>query len=418
MASFGTLGDMYPFLAIGQAMRQRGHRVTFLAPAVHEELVLAAGLSFRALGTREAYLALLNDPDVWDSRKGFASLWQAALGNLKEIPAFMASEAPDARCLLLVHPFLLPAAALARARCSDLPIVGAYLAPANMRTVHDPLTIGPLRVPRWLPARWRHWIWRRIDAKLIDPVALPALNAERARQRLEPVAHFATHMHTVADLSLTLFPSWYAMDQPDWPRPLRSSGFPLYEPDPGQSLSAEVLQFLADGDAPIVFTAGTGQRHGERFFAQAIGAVERLGRRAIFLTPVRAQLPGALPVGMLWQAYAPLRALLVRAAAIVHHGGVGTTAEALRAALPQVIVPLAHDQFDNAARVEALGVGRSIKASRAGGRALRSVLHAVLSTPTVKVRCHAVATQLAGAVDMAPTCEAIEGVLGPPRTAR
>jgi len=115
-----------------------------------------------------------------------------------------------------------------------------------------------------------------------------------------------------------------------------------------------------------------------------------------------------LPAGVLWQSHVPLRGLLARAAAIVHHGGVGTTAEAMRAGLPQVLVPFAHDQFDNAARVEALGVGRSIGAARASGPILASALAALLSSRPVAERCAAVAAQLAKAPDIDALCEAIE----------
>ena len=412
VVSVGTLGDMYPFISLAQAMKLRGHRISFLAPAVHEDLVRSAGLAFHPLGSREDYLALVNNPDIWDSQKAFAALWRGTLGNLKQIPAFIQSLPAEEPCLLLTHPFALPAAALAKAARRDMPIVGAYVAPANMRTVHDPLTIGPFRLPSWLPMNWRRWAWRRIDARFADPVARADLNLERRLKGLDAVVHVVEHMHTVADLSLTLFPSWFAQDQPDWPRPRRSGEFPLYDPNPGQQLPEEVERFLAAGDAPIVFTPGTGHKHARSYFVHALDAARRLGRRAIFLTPYPEQLPSIAPnSGILWQPYVPMRRLLVRAAAIVHHGGVGTVAEALRAGIPQVIVPLAHDQFDNGARVEALGVGRSIKAGRATGPALKTVLASLLSSNTASAQCKIAAERLRETPDWNAICEAMEALL-------
>ncbi|MFM9426876.1 rhamnosyltransferase subunit B [Variovorax sp. GrIS 2.14] len=411
MVSIGTLGDVNPFISLGQALQRRGHRITFLAPAVHEELVREAGFAFHALGSREDYFALINNPDLWDSRKAFETLWRGVLSILVKIPTFVRALPADEQCLLLTHPFALPAASLARAERPDLPIVGGYLAPANMRTLHDPLTIGPIGIPAWLPMSWRRWIWNSIDAKLIDRIAVPDLNKERQRNGLEPVAHLVEHMHTVADLSLTLFPSWFAKDQPDWPQPRHSGEFPLFDPHPEHELSDEIRHFLANGDAPIIFTSGTGHKHGSAYFSRALDAVTRLGRRAIFLTPFQKQLPTALPGEVLWQSYVPLRRLLVHAAAIVHHGGIGTTAEALRSGIPQVVVPFAHDQFDNGARVEALGVGHSIKAASASGRVLESTLASLLSSDSVNARCKAAAMRLAKASDTVPICEAIEGVL-------
>lgn len=411
VVSVGTLGDMYPFISIARALQERGHRVTVLAPAVHAETVREAGLAFHPLGSREGYLALIRDPDLWDSRKAFATMWRGMRHNLNDIPAFFETLPADAPCLLLSHPFVLPAAALVRAARPGLTIVSGYVAPANMRTVHDPLMIGPIRIPAWLPMSWRRWIWKRIDAKLVDPVALPDLNDARHQKGLEPVTHVIEHMHSVADLSLTLFPSWFAKDQPDWPCPRYSGEFPLYDPHPEQALSTEVRQFLAAGDAPIVFTPGTGHRHARDYFVQALDAVTRLGRRAMFLTPFQEQLPATLPREVLWQPYVPLRSLLPHAAAMVHHGGVGTTAEALRAGIPQVVVPLAHDQFDNGARIEALGVGRSIRASRASGPNLQSALASLLSSGAVSAQCKAVALRLAHAPNLGGLCAAIEGLL-------
>ena len=111
----------------------------------------------------------------------------------------------------------------------------------------------------------------------------------------------------------------------------------------------------------------------------------------MFLTPHRDQLPAELPRHVLWQEYVPLRALLPHVAVLVHHGGIGTTAEALHAGTPQLVVPLAHDQFDNGARVAALGVGRSLPATRlTQGRLLRC-LEALLDDEGLPARCRAVA---------------------------
>jgi rhamnosyltransferase subunit B len=127
-------------------------------------------------------------------------------------------------------------------------------------------------------------------------------------------------------------------------------------------------------------------------------AARLLGCRAVLLTPHREQVPHPLPPGVLWLPYVPLRTLLPRAAALVHHGGIGTTAEALRAGLPQVIVPLAYDQFDNAARVEALEAGAMVPGGAAGPRprALAAALRALLSSDAVRAGC-ARAARLAAA---------------------
>jgi len=405
----GTAGDMYPFLAVATALQVRGHRVSFLGPASHERWAREAGVPFQALGTVADYEAALADPDLWHGRKAFGVIWRSMRQHLRMGAAFMDALPTDERCLLFVHPFLLPIVALARARRPEIPVVAAYLAPANLRTCHDPLTIGPLRIPPWVPLAWRRWLWRQVDTRFIDAVALPDLNAERAAAGLPAVRHFVAHLMETPDLSVTLFPEWYAPTPTDWPRPMVRAGFPLYDPAPDRAPTPELAAFLDAGAPPVVFTAGTGQRHAAAFFARATQAAQHLGVRAVLLTRHREQVPAPLPRDILWQAYLPFKALLPRAAALVHHGGIGTTAEALRAGVPQLVAPFAHDQFDNGARVEALGVGEVSRPGRT--RAWERALTRLLSSPAVRQRCDAVAARFAQDRPVERVVLAIESIL-------
>jgi UDP:flavonoid glycosyltransferase YjiC (YdhE family) len=97
--------------------------------------------------------------------------------------------------------------------------------------------------------------------------------------------------------------------------------------------------------------------HGRDFFHAALGACLAIKRRALFVTRYPDQLPAELPPTIRHFGYLPFSDVLPRCAAIVHHGGIGTTSQAFAAGIPQLIMPLAHDQPDNAQRVRKLGVG-------------------------------------------------------------
>lgn len=240
---------------------------------------------------------------------------------------------------------------------------------------------------------------------------LPDLNPRRRTLGLPPLEHFADHLYGVPDPSLTLWPSWFAPLQPDWPQPLHVGDFQLHDPEADRPTLPELMRFLEAGDAPVVVTFGTANLHARAVFAAASVAVQRLGLRAVLLTSHREQLPAQLPDTVLWQEYVPLRALLARAAAIVHHGGIGTTAEALRAGVPQLVLPLAHDQFDNAARVRALGVGRAIVSPRRQVRGLAAGLRELMGSISVRASCADVAARFSstsGGVEA--MCRAIEAV--------
>ena len=169
--------------------------------------------------------------------------------------------------------------------------------------------------------------------------------------------------------------------------------------------------FLAAGPAPIVFTPGSANRHAQAYFACALEAARRLGRRAIFLTSHRAQVPENLPATVLWQSWLPFHALLPHVALLVHHGGIGTTAEALRAGIAQLVVPLAFDQFDNGARVRALGAGDSFLKARVKPGAMVNKLRRLLESQAVRTRCQALAARCRedlGKDGMQALCMAIE----------
>ncbi|MFL6696059.1 MAG: glycosyltransferase [Vitreoscilla sp.] len=414
LVALGTAGDLYPFLRIARELLARGHRVTLLGLQAHAAAVARAGVPFHGLGTEEEYRATLDHPDVWHPRKGFGVLWAGMRERIDALPDYLATLPADEPVVMLAHPLALAGAALARPRRPGMRVVAAWLAPANLRTVHDPMTFGPLRMPRWMPLAWRHWLWRRVDARIIDPVAVPDINAAHARHGLPPIRHFIDHMQGAADAHLSLFPSWFTPTPPDWPRPLSEGVFPLYDPQAQAPLPPVLARFLADGSPPLILTPGSGNRQARRWLARAVRAAQRLGRRAVLLTPHREQVPEPLPPDILWLPYVALRTLLPHAAALVHHGGIGTTAEALRAGLPQVIVPLAYDQFDNAARVEALGAGVMV-AGGAGGarpRALAAALRRSLESEAIRAGCARVAARCAADAmhDLAAQVEILLGL--------
>jgi rhamnosyltransferase subunit B len=393
LVTIGSAGDLFPFLRIALALREAGHRVSFLAPSQHEPFVRAAGLPFHGL---PADPAVLDHPDLWHPTRGFGVVWEATRPAMAAVPAYMAALPEDEKCTMLVHPLALPESDLCRAARPGLRVAAVFLAPSNLPTVHDPLMLGPWRVPRWVPHGVRRRLWRTLASRFVDPIALPDVNAARSSVGLAPVTSLLDTIVSIADLSIGLFPHWFAPTPPDWPRPLVRTGFPLFDPAPEAVLSNELRQFLGQGGRPLVFTPGTGNRQARAWFEHAIEASRLLGERAVFLTPHRDQLPAALPRHVLWQEYVPLRALLPQVAVLVHHGGIGTTAEALHAGTAQLVVPLAHDQFDNGARVEALGVGLALPATRLTTRRLVAGLEALLDDDGLRPRCRAVAAKFAG----------------------
>lgn len=404
IVSLGTAGDLFPFLSVARALKARGARVTMLASGVFQDLILAEGVQFHALFGEQESLRMLEDPDLWHPRRGFETIWKLIAPVLARIPDFIAALPADEDCVVLTHPIGAPACAIARARRPGLRVVTAYLAPSNMSTCHDPMMLGELHIPTWMPMAVRRWLLGLVERKMINPGMLPILNRARAAAALAPVDNFWQHMQRSADASVALFPAWYAPTQPDWPAPMVHAGFQLFDPNPQAPLSPELRRFLDAGDAPIVFTPGTGYLHGEHYFRSALAAVQKLGRRAVFLTKFPAQLPRDLPGTVLWQEFVPLRALLPHAALLVYHGGIGTLAEALQAGVPQLVVPCSFDQFDNGRRVRELGLGATLQMRFMGGFMLARAMRPLLAAP-LRAHCQAMAAKLGSATDTDAVCD-------------
>lgn len=379
----GSMGDIHPFMKVALSLQQWDRKVTFVGPAAHADLVRQADLPFVGIGTVDEYHQLIRDPDLWHPQKSFATLFRNFRTNLEQAYHSIMARLGSDRCVIVAHPLVLPLASLVRETRPQVQVVGTYLAPSNLRTCHDPLYMGPTRIPPWMPLSWRRTLWRWIDRYLVDPVAATEVNAVRLGLGLPPIQSFLPHMQAVPDVSVTLFPAWFAAPYPDWPEPLCMGEFPLFDPAGSCSLPEDTLRFLAQGPRPVVVTPGTANAHASQLLNSAMHATQQLGLRTIFLTPHREQLPASLPDSAHWQPYVSLQTLLPHAQGLIYHGGVGTLAEALRAGVPQVVAPFAWDQFDNAARVKALGVAEVVAAQRVNTRKLiRALRSTVMSAPT------------------------------------
>lgn len=412
VATSGTGGDIQPFVLLARGLHDQGHRVCMLVPAFHEPAMLASQLDYRTFGTTADFQAALDNPDLWDERKGFGVAWQAGVPHLQVLHDMVAALPASDDCVVLCHPILAPLADIARAARPGLRVVSAYLAPSNLCSLQDMLMLGSLPIPRWTPMFWRRLLWQAANRISIDPTMLPSLNAGRAVRELPPVTGFMEHMLRAPDAAIGLFPSWFAPRQADWPPQVVVGDFLRQDGRAVPPLSPQLERFLAAGAAPIAFTPGTGHRHAADYFAMALDALQRLGRRGLFITPHGAQVPDPLPPEVMWVAEAPFSALLPRLAALAHHGGIGTMAEAFRAGVPQLVVPSAFDQFDNAVRAHRLGVARVVLSRKLSARRLHQGLRDLLASPTLAQACDYVATQARGGQRQPWLIAQVEAALG------
>jgi rhamnosyltransferase subunit B len=380
LIALGSSGDVNPFVGLGVRLRARGHRVTLITNGHFEPLARRAGLEFAPLGTAADYRAVLEYPEIWDLRKGFQLMVKWAM--LKPMrPTYEAIETRNVPGeTVMAAPVTAFGARVAQERLG-IPLVTVNLQPAMLRSSAAPPVLNPLPLSRKMPKLWNKALFWLADVAVTDPLVARETNAFRAELGLPPARRFFDAWWFSPACVLGLFPEWFAPPQHDWPRQVRLTGFPLYDESDAVGLAPELAAFLDAGTPPIVFTPGSAMRHGRAFFEAAVDACRRLGRRGVLISPFGDQVPAELPREIRAFEFVPFSRIFPRAAAVAHHGGIGTSAQGLAAGVPQLIMPMAHDQPDNADRLERLGVARSLPPRRFGGAAVAHALGAPTRSP-------------------------------------
>lgn len=395
LATVGTDGDVFPHVGLGVTLRARGHRVTLAAPETYRARAQALGLEFCPIVTAGEIRRFLADPDLFHPfRSGLmAARWGAPMIPRQYEALAALARQPDS--VLVANPGVL-AARLVQEK-QGVPAASLLLQPGLLHTNTAPPEMpGGLTLPAWLPGALRPLYWFAVDAAA-DALTAPSLNRVRSRLGLSPVRR-VLRWWLSPDRVIGLFPGWYAAPQPDWPPQLRLAGFGRFDgtlDGTRGELSDEVQRFCEGGSAPIAFTLGTGMTHAGAFFRRAVAACDALGARGLLLTRYPHVLPARRPPRVRHCAFAPFRQLLPLCAALVHHGGIGTTAAALEAGCPQLVLPLAWDQPDNAARVERLGAGIALAPRRRTSGHMSRALGR-LTNPDFRDRCRAIANRAGG----------------------
>jgi rhamnosyltransferase subunit B len=401
----GSSGDVHPFVGIGLALQRRRHDVTLITNGYFRPLADRVGLPFIELGKAEKYIEIQNNPDLWHPTRALKTIFGQYMPELVRQQYELLAEIADPNSLVLAGSLAM-GVRVAQEKLG-LRLITVHLQPAVLRSFVAPPMQGPIKLPGWLPPWAVRGYFRMIDRLLVDRIIGPAISPLRQELGLPPVrGYFGEWWHSPLCV-LAFFPEWFA-PAPDYPPQLHFAGFPLYDERTSEELPREVRRFVDEGEPPVVATFGSGMRLGEHYFAAVAEACWRLGRRGMLLTPYRQQIPESLPPNVRHFDYVPFGLLLPHAAALVHHGGIGTCAQGMAAGVPQVVMPLSHDQPDNALRLRRLGVGRTLKPNKFRGPALARTLEELWNDPQTAPACATVAKRLKADDVLATACSVIE----------
>jgi rhamnosyltransferase subunit B len=265
-----------------------------------------------------------------------------------------------------------------------------------------------VRISKSHPMWFKRAFFRVIDWAAIDRVIKRPLNEFRSSLGLAPIGRvFDRWLHS-PQCVIAFFPSWFAPPQSDWPPNTHQVGFPLWDAAGTVHAEPELREYLKDGAPPVLFTPGSAASTMQRYFRESVDAVRRLGVRAMLVTNFPDQLPRELPSGVKAFGYLPFSGVLPHAALVVYHGGIGTLAQTVKAAIPHLVVPSAHDQFDNGWRIEQLGLGRCIPQTRYNAARAAREIDAILHDERMHERCGEWAARIDSSAALAHACDLIE----------
>ena len=414
ITTIGSLGDLHPMLAIGLALRERGHEVVFAVSQTLGSRVEALGFEVHSMRPEQIPI---------DNAETIAQMMDLKKGTERFIRDYifvhLRETYRDLMAIAQGADFILTGEVVYATRlvAEKLGLKWAFcaLSPSSFFSIYDPPvlpTLTALANLRSFPfinrgvrslARLATRDWAAPLHQLRQELALPSIGNPVMDEKFSP------------HLVLALFSSALAMPQPDWPPHTVQTGFTFYDGAlTGASLAPELQHFLQVGEPPIVFTLGSAAVFDPgNFFRDSIQAVQQIDRRAVLIMG-QNPYPENLPDSILAWDYVPYSAIFPHAGAIVHQGGIGTTAQALRAGRPTLVMPYSHDQPDNAARLERLGTSRTIPRLQYQPTRVAKELHTLLKNPSYAAQAQAISQRVRAEAGVQAACDEIEKQLKEP----
>jgi UDP:flavonoid glycosyltransferase YjiC (YdhE family) len=393
LTTYGSLGDLHPYIALALELKERGHRPVIATSPVYREKVEPLGLEFHP--TRPDFPSPDEQPEVMkeltrramDARTGaefvarelFAKPVRESYADL-----MLAVKGAD---LLVTHPITFAGPLVAQV--TGIRWISSILSPIIFFSAYDtlipPHMAGMAKIFSLLPVPLNR-LMRGIARTAIRPWFEPVESLRKELGLPSRGIPIFEGQHS-PDMVLAMFSKVLAEPQPDWPPNTHVTGFCFYdkrEASDDSALQPELKAFLESGPAPILFTLGSAAVwDAESFYQESIEATVKMGERAVLLIGHEGNRPERLPDGIAAFEYAPYGELMSRAKLIVHQGGVGTTAQALRAGKPMLFVPFSHDQPDNAWRVKQLGIALMLTRGQYKAARVARELTALLSDPRI-----------------------------------
>lgn len=388
IVTLGSVGDINPFIWMGRVLSKAGHHLVFLTNPYYKKLITDEGFEFHAVGTTDDYYIATSPPITTGNKfkdKGIGVVTIKRLFNYMYLK-------PSKDIYDVVNRIKTPDTIILNHFC----VYGAKIAAEKLKINNINISLSP------------HWLrtFKAVDgfstlmeSKLVkvtnnfidNQLLKKPINNIRRELGLQPLRKSSAEW-MFEGTNWCLFPEWLLQFKLSNDLNADFVGFPE-SLNRENNLPDDVINFLSTHEKPILFTPGTAFRKNKDFFSEAVLTLRKMSKPGIFLTKFKEALPEELPDNIIHAEYLPLEQLLDKSCAIVHHGGIGTSSEALKAGIPQLICYRMDEQKENARAIKALGVSYELPFEEFDSGLLVKCLKMICSKD-VLVKCNEIKEKL------------------------
>lgn len=357
LITIGSGGDVYPFLRIGKLIIEEGHEVTLISHCVYKEKAEQLGFLFISSDTVEEYNSLMSAETHTEIQEPKGSISFSKTEMFPKIEKSFNKIISNIRhpTLIIGHNMLHGLVQMISEKMST-PYISVFLAPGYLEG-------------------------EKMGASL--NIFSEEYNIIRASVGLRPVVDWHSMIKNYSK-GIAFWPDWFAQPEDGWPTNVIPAGFLLHENE--EKIEDELQKWLIE-KSPILITHATTPPSSRNYFMSAIEACEEMGLPAIIVSRHKEFLPSVLPKEIKHFDYLPFSKLISYVSVLVHHGGIGTTGQALLSGTPQLIMGKGFDRPRNAECVKKLGVGAFLPASKWNKEDVIDSLHALYQNEEMKQRC-------------------------------
>lgn len=379
VASIGTFGDIFPYAQVALGLKKLGYKTTFITNPYFEKIIAQYALDFHPLGTEQQYLDVIQNDKLWDDQSFMEVTLNLFLPNINGISDYIHQSNSDEQYVIMAHQNLLVNCEMARINNRNkVTIMCGALYPSVFGDEEKPEVSE-------IPNQKRF-----SDSPLIAPV-----NEAREKIGLHQIDSYKKLFTDIASFNVLLYSEWFGKKEPHWPDNLIPGEFIYNESLDLPDFTNDLKIFLNANEKPILFTFGTGNLHCQDQFRYALEVCQRGHYPAIFICKDKSLFPENLPDSILTLDYCNnFPALLEQCSLIVHHGGIGTLAEAAKAGIPQLIIPSLGDQWDNSYRIERFKLGASIPGNLLNSTNLYETIDKIFHSDAINKKCSDLRAQI------------------------